>query len=154
MIQYIKHNIVEGTEQYVLFYYHYCHFSYGFQLFFLGVGEKRLVKGFFCQKQNCYKVNTQGQGQLTVKGSSNRMLPRIECFIDLFQFRLGQVRLRFLESRKHLFQGTFYRQLPLIQPFFIILKNKEGSLLCKIIIIKSYQIRHNLISRSWLSFLE
>ena len=38
-----------------------------------------------------------GQGQLTVKGSSNRMLP-------VFQEPIF----------KHLFRGTFYRQLPLI----------------------------------------
>ena len=49
-----------------------------------------------------------GQGQLTVKGSSNRMLPRFQEPI------LGQVRLSFLESRKHSIRGTLYRQLPLI----------------------------------------
>ena len=48
-----------------------------------------------------------GQGQLTVKGSSKRMLPQFKEPI------LGQVRLRF----NHSFRGTFYRQLPLIRHF-------------------------------------
>ena len=56
-----------------------------------------------------------GLGQLTVKGSSNRMLPRFqEPILD---------RLRFLESRKYSIRGTFYCQLPLFlfSPFLYLL---------------------------------
>ena len=58
-------------------------------------------------------IKKGGQGLLTVKGSSNRMLPRFKEPI------LGYVTLRFLESRKHLIRGTFYCQFPLIQKKFL-----------------------------------
>ena len=45
------------------------------------------------------------QGQLTVKGSSNRMLPRFQEPI------LGQVTLRFLESRNRLPSTTLDRNI-------------------------------------------
>ena len=55
---------------------------------------ERVQKVVFIQKR--------GHGQLSVKGSSNRMLPQFQEPI------LG--RLRFLELRKHSIRGTFYRQ--------------------------------------------
>ena len=64
------------------------------------------------QNRTCQQIFF-GQGQLTVKSSSNR--------IPGTYFRLGYVR--FLESRKHSIRGTFCRQLPFIRFFKIILSN-------------------------------
>ena len=43
-----------------------------------------------------------------------RFLESNASWIPGTYFRLGYVKLRLLESRKHSIRGTFYRQLPLI----------------------------------------
>ena len=74
-----------------------------------------------------YLKDIFGQVQLTVKGSSNRTLPRYED--PILAYRLGYVKVPRIEEDT--IRGTFYRQLHLIRYFFfyyyknILQENKE-----------------------------